>query len=70
MTESLIFRQLTRVRLHSDEKPAGKVGECVEIEEEVVDLILGDNIVRLHLSLIILRGINELSPESRAVRQD
>ena len=54
MTESLILGKLTRVRFHADEKSTSKVGESVEIEKEVVDLILSDDIVRLYLSLIIL----------------
>lgn len=56
MTESLAVSGLTGVRLHADEEPSLEVGERIEVEEEVVDLVLRDDIVRGDLALVVLRA--------------
>jgi hypothetical protein len=63
MTKALVLRGLTRVGLDSDQESSLEVCERVEVEEEVVDLVLGDDIVRLDLALIILRPVlHQLRP--------
>ena len=54
MTESLLVRRPTGIGLDSNEEPALEVCKGVQVEEEVVHLILRDNVVRLHLSLVVL----------------
>lgn len=54
MTKALLIGRTARVGLDADEEAALKVGEGVEVEEEVVDLILRDDVVGLHLTLVVL----------------
>jgi hypothetical protein len=54
VTKALLIGRTARVGLDSDEEAALKVGEGVEVEEEVVDLILGDDVVGLYLTLVVL----------------
>lgn len=78
MTESLLIRRPARVGLDANKESALKVGERVEVEEEVMDLVLRDDIVGLHLTLIVLvvggnKGACEgaqLSARPERVRKD
>lgn len=56
MTKALLIGRTARVGLDSDEEASLEVGESVEVEEEVVDLILSDDVVGLDLALVVLEN--------------
>lgn len=54
MTKPLFLGRSTCVGFNSNEKPSLEIGEHVEVEKQVVDLILSNDVVGLDLSLIVL----------------
>lgn len=56
VTKVLLFRRQARVGLDTNEEAALKVGERVEVEKQVVDLVLGNDTARGDLTLVVLRA--------------
>lgn len=54
MSKSLLLSSERRVRFDSDQEASLEVGELVQVDEERVNLILGEDVVHLQLSLVIL----------------
>ena len=54
MSKSLLFSSERRVRFDPDQEASLEIGELVQVDEERVNLILGEDVVHLQLSLVIL----------------
>jgi hypothetical protein len=53
-SKPLLLRSHARILFNTDEEPPLEVGELVEVDEEAVDLILGEDVVHLNETLVLL----------------
>ena len=65
----LLFARQIVLGLDSDQKPPLKVHQLVQVEEQVVDEILGDDFLALEASHVVLQGLQVLHVFTLRVNQ-